>query len=142
MQINISNLGKDLPDRLIIFDGYCKLCNGTVRFIIKRDGQKLFKFTNLQSKLAQDIQKQNRENFQNLDSIFYLKDQNLFTKSTAILEILKDLGGFWKGFYFFIIIPKFIRDGIYDFIAKCRYKVFGKYQKCLVPTKDVLDRFV
>lgn len=137
-----SHLRAKLPKHLILFDGYCKLCNGTVQFLIKRDSKKLFKFTNLQSELAQEIQKQNEESFQNLDSIIYLKGQTIYTKSTAVLEILRDLGGFWKCLYVFIIFPKFIRDGIYDLVAKYRYKVFGKYTQCMLPTKDVLDRFV
>jgi len=142
MPISFSNIGQDLPERLIIFDGYCKLCDGTVQFLIKRDSKKLFKFSNLQSQLTQELQKQNKESFQNVDSIIYLKDQKLYTKSTAVLEILKDLAGVWKVFYAFIILPKFIRDAFYDLIAKYRYKVFGKYSQCMVPSKVVLDRFV
>lgn len=140
--MRFSNTGTDLPERLIMFDGYCKLCNGTVQFLIKRDSKKLFKFTNFQSKLAQNIEKQNEESFQNLDSIIYLKGQMIYTKSTAVLEILRDLGGFWKCLFVFIIFPKIIRDGIYDLVAKYRYKVFGKYTLCMLATKDVLDRFV
>jgi len=77
-----------------------------------------------------------------IDSIIYLKDDKYFIKSTAVLNILKDLGGFWKTIYAFIIIPKFIRDFVYDMVAKSRYRVFGKRESCMVPNEKFESRFL
>ena len=127
---------------IILFDGVCNLCNCSVQFIIKRDKRKRFLFTSLQSDAGQDILLQFRLKKSNLNSIILLENGKVYQKSTAILKIFKHLPNFWKISYIFIVIPIFIRDFIYDFIANNRYKWFGKREVCMIPTKELQMRFL
>ena len=113
-------------ERIILYDGVCNLCNGTVRFIIKRDKEKKFLFTTLQSGVGQDILMQHGLPSTDQSTVVYLKNNVSFFKSRAVLEILRDLGNGWKLFYILIFIPPVIRDFVYDIIAKYRYRVFGR----------------
>lgn len=131
-----------LKDHLVIFDGICNLCNGTVQFIIKRDRKKRFSFTTYQSKTGQDILKQNGIPVKDQSTVVYLKNGVPCFKSKAVLEILKDLGCCWNLLYILIVIPPFLRDFVYDIIARNRYKVFGKSESCMVPTLEQMDRFL
>lgn len=127
---------------IIFFDGVCNLCNSSIQFILKRDTNELFLFSSLQSDAAKDILLQyNLENF-DLSSIILLENGVIYQKSTAILKITKKLSGIYKYGYAFIIIPKFIRDGIYSFIAKNRYKWYGKRDACMLPTAALKLRFL
>lgn len=127
---------------IIFFDGVCNLCNASVQFILKRDVNKLFLFSSLQSDAAKDILLQyNLENF-DLNSIILLENGIVYQKSTAILKIVKKLKGIYRYSYALIIVPKFIRDGVYSLIAKNRYKWFGKRDSCIVPTKELSLRFL
>lgn len=127
---------------IILFDGVCNLCNGIVRFIIKKDKKALFRFAAIQSGAGQLlIKKYTGNNTQNI-TIYYIKENKYFEKSTAILHILKDLGGVWRCFYPLIYIPSCIRDRIYLFISRYRYRVFGKREMCIVPTADIKGRFI
>lgn len=125
----------------ILYDGLCKLCNGSVKFIINRDSNTLFKFQALQD--YQDFQKL-ESHFQKPipDSIIYIQDEKIFSKSTAALKICKKLDSLWPLLYVFIIMPKPIRDYLYDIIAKYRYSWFGKYNSCMIPNKNIKDRFI
>lgn len=125
---------------IIFFDGVCNLCNGAINFIINRDKKGYFKFAPLQSEIAKNFVSQSV--IENTDSIIYQDSDQLYTKSTAALKIARHLDGAWKGFYAFIIIPKFIRDFIYDLIAKNRYNWFGKRDSCKMPTQDIKNRFL
>lgn len=125
---------------IIFFDGVCNLCNGAINFIIDRDKKGYFKFAPLQSEIAKNYVSQSV--IENTDSIIYQDSGQLYTKSTAALKIARHLDGSWKGFYAFIIIPKFIRDFVYDLIAKNRYNWFGKRDSCRMPTQDIKNRFL
>src|ERR1035437_1260844 len=116
---------------VLYFDGVCNLCNGVVKFIIKRDKKAKFKFASLQSVSGQNILKQYNLSIDNLESFILIKDNKFYNKSSAGLMVLKELGGWWKLLYAFIIIPKPIRDFIYDLIAKRRYKIFGRSDTCM-----------
>ena len=129
-------------DQLIIFDGVCNLCNGTVQFIIKRDRKKKFLFTTYQSSAGQDILKQHGFPAIDQSTVVYLKNAVPYFKSKAVLEILRDLGFYWNLLYVLIVIPPFIRDVVYDIIAKNRYSIFGKRESCMVPTSEIVDRFL
>jgi len=129
-------------DQLVIFDGICNLCNGTVQFIIKRDRKKKFSFTTYQSIIGQDILRQNGFPTTDQSTIVYVKKRVIYVKSKAILEILWDLGRCWNLLYVLNIIPPFIRDFVYDIIAKSRYRIFGKRESCMVPNSEILDRFL
>jgi len=127
---------------IILFDGVCNLCNNSVQFIIKRDKKQRFLYSSLQSDAAQSILLQFQLSNSNFDSIILVENGKVYQKSTAILKIAKYLPGFWKVSYVFIIIPKFIRDFLYSFIAKNRYNWFGKRDTCMIPTKELKMRFL
>lgn len=128
--------------KLILFDGVCNFCNFWVNFIINHDSKKYFKFASLQSNLAQNILKAENINPMEIDSIILKINEKTFTKSSAALQIVKNLDGFWKIFYVLILIPQPIRDFIYDSFARNRYKWFGKREFCRIPTNEERDRFL
>ena len=127
---------------IIFFDGVCNLCNSSVNFIIKHDKKKQFLFASLQSDAAKEILLQYNSKKINLDSIVLLDNGKLFEKSTAALRISKHLNNGLFLLYIFIIIPTFIRDYLYNYIAKNRYKWYGKKDSCMIPTKDLKSRFL
>ncbi len=116
-------------ERIVLFDGVCNLCNGTVRFIIKRDKKKRFLFATLQSGAGQALLTRYGLPAADQSTVVYLKNGIPYVKSRAVLEILKDLGNGWKLFYILIVIPPVIRDFVYGVVAKYRYRVFGS-RKC------------
>ena len=128
-------------EKILLFDGVCNLCSNLVLFIIKKDPKSQFKFTALQSEMGKLLLKKYILESNNLNTVVYIKGENYFLKSTAILNIVKDLGGYWKLFYVFILIPKFLRDFIYDLIAKSRYRIFGKKESCMIPSPEINQRF-
>ncbi len=132
----------DAKDHLVIFDGVCNLCNVTVQFIIMRDRKNKFSFTTCQSKAGQEILKQNYFSATDQSTVVYFKKGVPYAKSKAVLEILRDLGCCWNFFYILILIPPFIRDFVYDIIAKNRYWVFGKRESCMVPSPELKERFL
>ena len=123
--------------RVIIFDGVCGFCNKSVDTLIRIDTQKRFHYTSLQGEFVKSLTLQ-----KNIDSIVFYENGTLYYKSTAILKILRSLGGIWIFTNLFYFIPRVIRDYIYDFIAKYRYKIFGKMESCRMPKKDELDLFI
>ena len=127
---------------IILFDGVCNLCNSSVQFVIKRDKKHHFVFAALQSDVARDILLHYPTKITKKDSILLLQDKQLYSESTAALEIAKQFSGFWKLLQIFWIIPKFARDYIYGMIAKNRYKWFGKRDSCMIPNKEISKRFL
>jgi len=135
----------DLPEnkKLILFDGVCNLCNSTVRYVIKHDKKDMFRFASLQSELGHGILKKYRIDASKTDSIMlYAMDHGFKIKSTAALFIAKDLDYPIKMMFLFIIIPRFIRNWVYDIIAKNRYKWYGKRESCMIPTPDLQAKFL
>ena len=124
-------------ERIIIFDGICGFCNKSLDVLMKLDEQKQFKYTSLQGEYVKhlDIEK-------GLESIIFYEDGTLYYKSTAILKILRSLGGVWIGVNIFYLIPKSIRDTIYDMVAKYRYHIFGKIDACRMPNKGEVELFL
>jgi len=111
--------------------------------VLKHDKNKNFLFASLQSDAATKILLQlNKKSFENFDSIVLVENKQLYFKSTAALKIAKNLNGFIQILYIFIIIPTPIRNYIYDFIARNRYKWFGKKDKCMMPNKEIASRFL
>ena len=131
-----------IPKNLVLFDGVCNLCNASVQFVIKHDKNNIFYFAALQSKIGQEILKKNNLSITHLDTVIYLKNNQTYTKSSAALHILKDLKGFWQLGFVFIIIPKFLRDLVYNFISKRRYLLFGKMESCMLPTPALKAKFL
>jgi len=115
---------------ILLYDGVCNLCSGLVRFISKRFRNGAFSFYPLQSAEGQSLLKRYGLPADDLDTVVYIRAEKYFIKSSAILYILKELGGIWKGFFIFIIVPVFIRDFIYAIIAKSRYRIFGRQNSC------------
>ena len=127
---------------IILFDGVCNLCNGLVRFIIKRDRAGKFKFASLQSEIGQSWLKKIEVVNTGFESFVMIVGNAYYAKSTAALKMLKELGGIWKIFYVFIIVPRPVRDFLYDLIAKYRYRIFGKRDSCMIPTPELKERFL
>ena len=129
-------------ENVILFDGVCNLCNGLVRFIIKRDKERKFKFASLQSETGQQRLGQFGLEKNEFESFVLIRDDKYYLKSTGVLKMLRELGGIWKLFYVFIFIPRPLRDLLYDAIAKSRYKIFGKRDVCMIPTPVLKERFL
>lgn len=129
-------MGLSQHTNLVLFDGVCNLCNGFVQFLIRNDHKNRFSFSSLQSTTAKQLI---GENFQ---SVVYYRKGQLHSKSNAVLYILKDLGGCWSLSRLFWIVPRFLRDGIYNWIAKKRYSWAGKRDTCMVPDKELQSRFL
>jgi len=127
---------------IILFDGVCNLCNSAVNFIIKHDKKEHFLFASLQSDAAKEILLQCPSKKTNLSSIILITNNTSYNKSTAALLISKQLSNGYHFLYNFIIIPKFIRDAMYQFIAKHRYFLFGRKQQCSIPSAEVKHRFI
>jgi|TARA_B110000908_G_C10266295_1_gene464303 predicted DCC family thiol-disulfide oxidoreductase YuxK len=127
---------------LVLFDGVCNLCNSSVQYVIKHDRYNKFKFASLQSDAAKEILLQFNENNSDLNSIILIDNNKIFKKSLAVLRLLKILGGVYTLLYIFIIIPKPLRDWVYDYIAKNRYKWYGKKDSCMIPTKELKNKFI
>jgi predicted DCC family thiol-disulfide oxidoreductase YuxK len=127
---------------IILFDGVCNFCNGAVNFVIQRDKKSLIKFAPLQSDVGRQLLKQYNLPVNTFNSFIFIEDGKAYTQSTAALKVCKYLTAWWPLFYGFIIVPKFIRDGIYKWIAKNRYKWFGKKEQCMIPTPEIRDRFL
>ncbi|MDC0629280.1 thiol-disulfide oxidoreductase DCC family protein [Flavobacteriaceae bacterium] len=126
----------------VFFDGVCTLCNLGVNFLIKHDKKGVLKFASLQSEYAQNVIPKALLDRDNLDTIIVYTDGKFYERSKAVLKLCKVLGG---GFYVVLIgylIPRFIRDGLYRFIANNRYRWFGTQSQCRVPTPDLKERFL
>lgn len=127
---------------IILFDGVCNLCTSSIQFVLKHEKNKEFRFASLQSKFGENILKKHNLDIENYDSIIFLENDNIYFKSSAALKIAKKLKFPFNIISIFIISPKFIRNPIYNFIAKNRYKWFGKKDVCFVATEELLDRFL
>jgi predicted DCC family thiol-disulfide oxidoreductase YuxK len=136
---------KNLPQnkKIILFDGVCNLCNSSVQYVIKRDKNDDFRFVALQSEKGQEILKHIGINTKHIDSIvLYIPGVAYYYKSSAALEIAKNLGGVFTLSTIFKMIPSRLRDFLYDYIAKNRYEWYGKQESCMMPTPDLKAKFL
>jgi predicted DCC family thiol-disulfide oxidoreductase YuxK len=127
---------------IILFDGVCNFCNNWVNFIIEHDSKGYFKFSPLQSEIGEKLLLQHGINREETDSVVLIEDEKANTHSTAAFKIARNLDSFWKVFYIFLIVPKFIRDFFYRIMAKYRYKFFGQKETCMIPTPEIRERFL
>jgi predicted DCC family thiol-disulfide oxidoreductase YuxK len=127
---------------IIFFDGVCNLCNASVQFVIAHDKTDQFKFTALQGDYAKEMLPKFNADSKKLNTILLLEDGKLYTKSSAALRVARKLNGLIPLLYAFIIIPKFIRDWVYDIIAKNRYRWWGRQESCWVPTPELKSKFI
>ena len=133
---------EDINHPVILFDGVCNLCNASVQFIIKRDKKQIFRFAALQSQFGQKVVDSFNLSDKKIDSVILLENNSVKIKSDAALRIAKQLGGIYSLLYVFIILPKFIRNSVYDFIARNRYSWFGKNESCMIPTPELKRLFI
>lgn len=128
--------------QIILFDGVCNLCDNAVQYIIKKDTKDIFRFVSLQSDLGQEIQNYLGIQSRKIDSIvLYIPGKAYYIKSTAAIEIAKELT-YLNWFTFFLLFPSWLRDPIYDYIAKNRYKWYGKKNSCMMPTPEIKAKFL
>ena len=149
MYSQYSNLDKlemkklDVDKKIILFDGVCNLCSSAVQFIIEHDKKDIFRFVSLQSELGQEITTYLGISSANLDSIIlYQPGYAYYYKSQAVFEIAKELGGIYSISTIFSVLPSSITDYLYDYIAKNRYKWYGKKEFCMIPTNDIKAKFL
>ncbi len=129
-------IGTENQPYIVLFDGLCNLCNGAVQFIIRHDKKNKFVFASLQSDVAQKLLNEIHVK-SSQESIVLIKGHKHFEKSDAVLEIAKNLSGLWPMVYGFTIIPRFLRDVLYKWVAKNRYTWFGKRESCLAPSPEL-----
>ena len=129
--------------KIILFDGVCNLCNTTVQFVIKNDKEDIFRFTPLQSATGKKLLTERNIDTEDIDSIILIEPNvAYYTKSTAALEIGKYLKGLSTISSILLWIPESLRDIVYDFVAKNRYKWYGKKESCMIPTEELKNKFI
>jgi predicted DCC family thiol-disulfide oxidoreductase YuxK len=123
---------------VIFFDGECNLCNGAVQFIIRHDRQQRFRFASLQGNFGRQTIPSSGE----MNTLYLLENKVLYSRSTAVLRIARQLDGLYKLAYFFIVVPRFLRDAVYNLVARNRYKWFGRQESCAIPTPELNRLFI
>ncbi|HWB24275.1 MAG TPA: DCC1-like thiol-disulfide oxidoreductase family protein [Chitinophagaceae bacterium] len=126
---------------VILFDGICNLCDSSVQFVIRHDSKRKFRFASLQSTFGQEVLRQFKLPPMELNSFILLENNTLYTRSTGALKVAKKLDGMISWLYAFIIVPPFMRNAVYNFIARNRYKWFGKKDACWLPSPALRDLF-
>lgn len=129
-------------DLVILFDGVCKLCNAWARFIIRHDKEAIIKFVSMQSEKGEVILEYLDQPLIDYETMLFIKNNHIYEKSTAFFKIIQHLPFPIKSLIIFKYVPKSILDFFYDQIAKNRYKLFGKYEKCTLPTSEKENRFL
>lgn len=129
--------------KIILFDGVCNLCNSTVQFLIKHDKKDVFRFVALQSDLGQEITAYIGIDTSKVDSIIlYEPGKAYFYKAEAALEIASEIGGIYSLMKVFKAVPKSISNEVYDYVARNRYKWYGKKDACMLPTPEIKAKFL
>lgn len=129
-------------ETVVLFDGECKLCNGWVRFIMRHDRQRRLKLAAVQSPEGQALLAWAGLPLDPFDTLAVIRDQRYWVRSDAVFEIIAQLPGAWRGWLLLRGIPRGLRDWAYDRIARNRYRLFGKYDSCLLPDPDHEQRFL
>lgn len=135
-------MNETTQNAIILFDGVCNFCNGSVNFIIDRDPEGYFKFAPLQSEIGEKLLAEHKVDKTVTDSVVLIEGDKVYTHSTAALRVARKLSGVWSWFYGFRFVPQFIRDFAYKLFAKNRYRMFGKQEACMLPTPEVRSRFL
>jgi predicted DCC family thiol-disulfide oxidoreductase YuxK len=124
----------------VLFDGICNLCNGAVTFVIERDRKDVFRFAPLQGERARTLLAEHPGPVP--DSMVLIQDGRIFMRSDAALRIARQLGGGYPLLYPLILLPRWIRDRVYDWVARNRYRWFGKRESCMIPTPELRRKFL
>lgn len=127
---------------VILFDGVCNFCNGAVNFVLKRNKKRNILFAPLQSAAGQALKEKFNIPAGDMQSFIFIEKGKAYQKSTAGLRVCRQLWALWPICYGFILVPKFIRDGIYDWIARNRYRWFGQRDTCMIPSPEIKARFL
>ncbi len=127
---------------ILLFDGICNLCNGFVQFVISRDSRAVFRFAALQSEIGRELAEKAGLPSSSLSTVVLYENNRFYTHSDVGLRVARRLDGLWPAFYIFVVLPKFIRDAIYNWVARHRYRWFGKRESCMVPTPELRSRFL
>lgn len=128
-----------MTDKILYYDGLCGLCDGWVQFVLRFDKSSSIKFCTLQSEHAK--QKLNKLS-KTLSTLAYQRGDHIYTESTAVLFCLWDMGGIWAFSSLYLIVPKIIRDGLYRWVARNRYRFFEKRDVCKLPEEPIEHRFI
>lgn len=128
--------------KIILFDGVCNLCNGAINFVIKKDKKNIFKFAPLQSEEGKELTSRFNIDTSKVDSIILIDGDKYYEKSSAALHIAKNLEKAYPLLFGFMVVPKFIRNSVYDYVATNRYKWFGKKESCMIPTEELKSKFI
>ncbi len=129
--------------KIILFDGVCNLCNSAVQYVIKRDKKDIFRFAALQSEIGQKLLQERGISTSEIDSIILITPGiSYYTKSDAALKIMNVFGGTWKLLTVFTWAPKGLRNIVYDYVAKNRYRWYGKKDACMIPTLELKAKFL
>jgi predicted DCC family thiol-disulfide oxidoreductase YuxK len=127
---------------VILFDGVCNFCNGAINFVLKQDRKSVFRFAPLQSEAGRRLLQQYNLPTEEFESFVLIDQGKVYKKSNAALRVMNKLPWYWKEAQIFRLIPTIFRDAIYDFIARNRYKWFGKKDQCMLPTPEMKSRFL
>ncbi|MEF8776459.1 MAG: thiol-disulfide oxidoreductase DCC family protein [Haloarculaceae archaeon] len=127
---------------VVLFDGVCNLCTGTVQFLVPRDADGALRFAPLQSEVGADLLAACGLDPEGRESLLLVEDGECYRKSEAALRIAAHLDGAWPILRHLAVVPRPIRDAVYDVVARYRYDVFGRKERCMVPTDDLRDRFI
>ena len=131
-----------ITKKIIFYDGHCNLCNGFVNAIIKLDKKSIFLFAPLNGNHAKNLLKKNNIKNITVDSVVLFNNNSISYKSKAVIDILISLGGIYRVLVMTKIIPRAILDWLYDIVAKNRYSWFGKHDRCMVPDKKIISKFL
>lgn len=127
---------------ILLFDGVCNLCNTFVQFVIQRDPEAIFRFAPLQSEIGRELSEQAGLPLDELNTVVLYTKGSFYTHSDVALQVVRFLPGAWPLLYSLNILPKSLRDAIYNWVARNRYRWFGKRESCMVPTPDLKRRFL
>jgi predicted DCC family thiol-disulfide oxidoreductase YuxK len=127
---------------IFLFDGVCKFCDAGVNFILDHDRRGLVRFAALQSESGQRLLRKFRLRTSDFDTLVLVEGERCYTRSSAVLRVAGLLGGPWRWLTAFLLVPPFLRDFAYDIFARNRYRWFGKYDACRLPTPEVRRRFL
>ena len=127
---------------ILLFDGHCNFCNAWVRLIVSRDAAKKILFAPLQSSVGRKMLEEHKIDVNYTDSLVFFEEERYSVSSTAALRIYSYLDGWERHFQLLVAVPRPLRDAVYHFIAKYRYKWFGMSEQCMIPTTELKERFL
>ena len=126
----------------LLFDGVCSLCNRTVQWVIRHDTKEIFRFAALQSEAGRRLRAEHDLQVAALDSVVLVDGDRAWVRSAAVFELVRRLGGGWSLLRVLLVVPRPIRDAAYDWVARNRYRWFGRSDECRLPTPDLRRRFL